>query len=128
MNQKGLAEAVGVAQGTVTGWMKGANPKMEQMVRVAEFFAVPLADLVSGSQLRIQEASEAADVYGAGVGGQAAFEQALLVKQTRDTLKGIVEQLGILIDDLDSRPGYVVKPEMSIEEESKRGIRRKKSS
>lgn len=49
MTQKQLAEAVGVTQGAVTQWEKGAtNPKIETLVVMAKLFDCTLEDLVKG--------------------------------------------------------------------------------
>jgi DNA-binding XRE family transcriptional regulator len=49
MTQKQLAEAVGVTQGAVNQWEKGAtNPKIETLVVMAKLFDCTLEDLVKG--------------------------------------------------------------------------------
>jgi transcriptional regulator with XRE-family HTH domain len=40
-----LARAVGVHTSTVTNWLGGKEPKIESLIRVAEFFGVPVAYL-----------------------------------------------------------------------------------
>lgn len=40
-----LARAVGVHTSTVTNWLSGKEPKIERLVKVAEFFNVPVAYL-----------------------------------------------------------------------------------
>ena len=40
-----LAKAVGVHTSTVTNWIDGKEPKIERLVKVAEYFKVPVAYL-----------------------------------------------------------------------------------
>lgn len=40
-----LARAVGVHTSTVTNWLSGKEPKIERLVKVSEFFNVPVAYL-----------------------------------------------------------------------------------
>lgn len=40
INQEALAQAVGVSQGAVSGWLKGAIPSADKLARIARFFSV----------------------------------------------------------------------------------------
>lgn len=40
-----LARSVGVHTSTVTNWLSGKEPKIESLIKVAEFFGVPVAYL-----------------------------------------------------------------------------------
>lgn len=57
VTQAQVADAVGVTQGAVSNWLKGAEPKTEKLPALADFFGVPVGALLVESYLdRLAEA------------------------------------------------------------------------
>lgn len=85
MTQKDLAEATGIAQSSITGWMKGSIPGGKSLKALADFFGVSEGALLNGgavyelagndSEIRIRESASASDVYCSQADRQIAFEQ-----------------------------------------------------
>lgn len=48
VTQEALASAVGVSQGAVSGWMRGAVPKSTVIMKLAKFFNLDIAELMTG--------------------------------------------------------------------------------
>lgn len=54
--QKDLAKYIGIPTATVHSWTKGSNPKVEHLIKIAEFLNVSLDYLLTGEkQNTVQE-------------------------------------------------------------------------
>jgi transcriptional regulator with XRE-family HTH domain len=75
----GFAREIGISHVAVGNWLKGAVPKSDKLRAIAEFFDVPIGDLLFEAHLdRIQEASrKAVAKYGETPEAQAAMEDEL---------------------------------------------------
>lgn len=48
----GVAKKLGVSSGTVTGWKQGRTPRGAIVVKISEYFNVPVDYLLNGAQIK----------------------------------------------------------------------------
>ncbi len=64
INQKQLAKEIDVAQGSISGWLKGRIPTSEKVRRIAQFFEITEEWLLClDSETQLKEAVRYADIH-----------------------------------------------------------------
>ena len=96
MQQKELAQKLGVGQSTVTDWIKArAYPRMDKVQKMAEIFGVEMSDLVEVRGIEsktyvLKEAQKIADDLVANPESLALYQE---IKKLSSTNKAIVMAL-----------------------------------
>ena len=96
INQKDLANAIGVSQGSVSGWMNGAKPNSSALGKLTDYFGCTTDYLLCGdethkrrteSEARIKEAAAYADRCDDKEIAQILFEKKLLEQHAEEFSK-----------------------------------------
>jgi transcriptional regulator with XRE-family HTH domain len=112
-----MAREVGVSQGAVSGWLNGALPKMDKLLKIARTLGVKPEDIISVESLR--GAVQAADMLASQAGGGADHENAVfnqLMSGARGKLKAAREAKGLSVKEVAKAVGYSLGVYQSIED------------
>lgn len=103
-----MSEAVGVTQGAVSGWLNGAMPKMDKLLKIAEVLGVEPIELINIDGLR--GSIEAADKIASQAGGSSDHQHAtfnkILVGGARAMLKAARKAKGFSQAEFAKKVGY----------------------